>query len=68
MNFMSAKSPVTVELGNALYVITSGEADIVVGTESVADGSHIVLQAGECFGEMALLIASPRTAFVVART
>ncbi len=54
------------EPGDALYVIKAGEARIVIGT----DGDHlrIVLRAGECFGEMALLTHLPRTASVVAHT
>ncbi|MGH7332344.1 MAG: cyclic nucleotide-binding domain-containing protein, partial [Candidatus Rokuibacteriota bacterium] len=56
------------ERGDALYVIKAGEARIVVGNDDVADRSRIVLQAGECFGEMALLTDLPRTASVVAHT
>jgi CRP-like cAMP-binding protein/di/tricarboxylate transporter len=56
------------EPGDALYVIKSGEARIVVGSDSLADRSRIVLHAGECFGEMALLADLPRTASVVAHT
>jgi CRP-like cAMP-binding protein/di/tricarboxylate transporter len=56
------------EPGDALYVIKSGEVRIVVGSDPAADRSRIVLHAGECFGEMALLTDLPRTASVVAQT
>ncbi len=56
------------EPGDALYVIKSGEVRIVVGSATDDDRPRIVLGAGECFGEMALLTDLPRTASVVAHT
>jgi CRP-like cAMP-binding protein/di/tricarboxylate transporter len=54
--------------GDAFYVIKAGEAGVTVGSEAFDGGSHILLRAGECFGEMAPLGDTPRTASVVART
>ncbi len=48
--------------GNHLYVILEGEVDVLRGTEQVAR-----LGIKECFGEMALLDQSPRSASVRAR-
>lgn len=51
-----------------LYILVSGEADIVVDTP--AGGQRVVarLQPGTCFGEMGLLTGEPRRATVIART
>jgi hypothetical protein len=48
--------------GNHLYVILEGEVDVLYGAEVVAK-----LGVKECFGEMALLDSSPRSASVRAR-
>ena len=48
--------------GNHLYVILEGEVDVLRGAEPVAR-----LGIKECFGEMALLDQSPRSASVKAR-
>jgi CRP-like cAMP-binding protein/di/tricarboxylate transporter len=50
--------------GDSFYVIKSGEAGVTVGAETF----DALLRPGECFGEMALLGDTPRTASVVART
>jgi len=52
------------ELGDCLYIVVSGEVDIIRRQE---DGTDVVLArlgAGEYFGEMALLHARERTATV----
>jgi CRP-like cAMP-binding protein len=49
--------------GDLFYVIEDGEADVI------GDGRLIqTLRHGDCFGEIALLKDSPRTATVRART
>ncbi|HEX4755030.1 MAG TPA: MFS transporter [Candidatus Dormibacteraeota bacterium] len=51
------------DLGELFYVIDDGEADVI------GDGRLIrTLRPGDCFGEIALLRDSPRTATVRART
>ena len=51
------------EVGQAVYVIAAGTVEVVADGHSVAS-----LAAGDYFGEIALLEASPRTATVVARS
>jgi CRP-like cAMP-binding protein len=52
---------------DGFYVINSGRVGVVAGAP-VGDGSPLtVLGPGECFGEIALLTDSPRTATVVAQ-
>ncbi|TMB92612.1 MAG: MFS transporter [Chloroflexi bacterium] len=51
------------DAGDSFYVIKAGEADVV------GDGRLVrTLGAGDCFGEIALLRDTPRTASVRART
>ena len=51
------------DAGDRFYVIEEGEADVV------GDGDLIsVLTTGDCFGEIALLRNTPRTATIRART
>jgi CRP-like cAMP-binding protein len=47
--------------GDAFYVILEGRADV-----TVSGGSVRALEAGECFGELALLDGAPRAATVTA--
>ncbi len=49
--------------GAGLFVIADGEADVTIGGKKV---NH--LEAGDFFGEMALLDGGPRTATVTATT
>src|SRR5262245_61537942 len=56
------------EPAEAFYVVKSGEARVVVGAQALDEAGDLVLGPGECFGEMALLADSRRTASVVAET
>jgi CRP-like cAMP-binding protein len=51
------------EVAMACYVVVSGEADVMVGSEIVGR-----VGPGESVGEMGLIDARPRSAGVVART
>ncbi len=51
------------ELGRELFVIVSGEVDVVAGGEKVD-----VITEGGYFGEMAIIDSQPRSADVIART
>jgi CRP-like cAMP-binding protein len=54
--------------GDSFYVIKAGRVAVVTGV-AAGDGTPLtVLSAGECFGEVALLTDSPRTATVIAET
>jgi CRP-like cAMP-binding protein len=53
--------------GNGLYVVVSGQVDVVKGLGTEQAQSLAVLGPGEVFGEMALLGEWPRTASVVAQ-
>ena len=50
------------DVGERVYLVADGEADILKDGESVA-----VTRAGGYFGEIALLLSMPRTATVIAR-
>jgi branched-chain amino acid transport system substrate-binding protein len=54
--------------GDALYIILNGQAHVHRLDSRMAIPVEATLTAGECFGEMALLTGSPRTATVEART
>jgi small-conductance mechanosensitive channel len=51
-----------------LYIIASGEADVVLATERGAPTKVGELAAGQFFGEMALMTGAPRSASVYAKT
>lgn len=53
------------DISNSLHVIVSGKVNVFLSNE---DGKEIILNThgpGECFGEMALLDAGPRSASVI---
>jgi len=51
------------EIGDTAYIIKSGKVRIMKGDQQVA-----TLEIGDCFGEIALLCNSPRTATVICET
>jgi len=51
-----------------LYIITSGEGEVVRELPNGRSQSLALLHAGDVFGEMGLLTGEPRTATVVARS
>jgi small-conductance mechanosensitive channel len=53
--------------GNALYIIVSGQAILVVGDESGREQEVLSLKAGEFFGEMGLFSGEPSPVSVIAR-
>jgi CRP-like cAMP-binding protein len=53
--------------GDAWYVIFDGEADVYKTTSFLPSNRIAALSARSCFGEMAILDHSPRSASVVAR-
>jgi CRP-like cAMP-binding protein len=52
------------QTGNGLYMITTGKVEVVRGLGSANERQLAVLEAGEVFGEMALLDELPRSASV----
>jgi CRP-like cAMP-binding protein len=56
------------DAGDVLYFIVVGKADVIVHGESGRSSLVATLDAGEFFGEIALLDNVPRNASVVART
>ena len=56
------------EAGDALYLIVTGEAEVVARNPDGAEQSMGVLASGDFFGEISLLENRPRVASVVART
>eukprot|EP00928_Gymnodinium_smaydae_P069712 TRINITY_DN5336_c0_g6_i1.p1 TRINITY_DN5336_c0_g6~~TRINITY_DN5336_c0_g6_i1.p1 ORF type:complete len:785 (+),score=123.47 TRINITY_DN5336_c0_g6_i1:60-2414(+) len=56
------------EIGDELFVIKSGEAEVSVTTPQNKSKVVAVLQDGDHFGEVALLRDVPRTATIVAKT
>ncbi len=56
------------ELGETFYIIDSGQVDVLAPHPSGEDRVINTLSAGDFFGEIALLRATPRTATVVSRT
>ena len=50
------------ELTGQFFIIESGAFDVIIDAQSVRS-----LESGDCFGEIALLSGSPRTATVRAR-
>lgn len=67
---LPAGSPIFVEnmLGDALYVIEEGMVSIRMKDPSGSDREMVVLEPGSSFGEMALLVQSPRMVSAVAAT
>jgi hypothetical protein len=56
------------EIGDELYLIESGEAEVIIGTRSGRPVVVAKLGAGEYFGEISLITGGERTADVVAST
>ena len=54
--------------GDALYVVVSGELEVILELESGGRQTLARLGAGDCVGEMALLSQRARAATVIART
>lgn len=54
--------------GSSMYLLNSGECDVIISTEEKAEHVLTTLPAGSCFGEMSLLTGAPRTATVRANT
>jgi len=51
-----------------LYIVTEGEADVVLEVPGQLNRSLGTIQAGSFFGEMGLMTGAPRTATVTAKT
>lgn len=66
-----AKGAIITRQGRAadrLYIMTSGEAEVVLEAPGQDPRSLNVLRAGSFFGEMGLMTGAPRAATVIART
>jgi len=53
--------------GEAFYVVTEGEFEVVQHDEHQVESTLAVLPTGECFGEMSLITGEPASATVRAR-
>lgn len=56
------------EVGDSLYIIVSGEAEVVQEADDGTMTTLSYLSAGDFFGEMALVERKPRMAHVIARS
>lgn len=56
------------EIGDELYLIESGEAEVIIGTRTGRPVMVAKLGSGEYFGEISLITGGERTADVVAST
>lgn len=56
------------DAGDAWYVIFDGEADVYKSSEFLPNQHILSLGQRACFGEMAMIDHSPRSATVIART
>jgi anion transporter len=56
------------DVGDALYVVRAGLAEARAGAGGVGDASLAVFEAGDNFGEMAVLTDDPRSTTIVALT
>jgi hypothetical protein len=54
------------EVGDTFYIIESGELDVHIGDDLTRPVAR--LSSGECFGEIAIVLSTARTADVIART
>jgi voltage-gated potassium channel len=54
------------EPGDAMYLIASGQVEVLLDAKNGSDPQRIKLSDGDFFGEMALLSHAPRTATVTA--
>lgn len=54
--------------GLGMYIIDSGEAQVILMSKKNSNKQIATLSAGECFGELSLLDEAPRSASVIATT
>lgn len=56
------------EMGRFLWILTSGEAEVMVPTEDGSEECIAVLKPGDIFGEMSILTGEPTMASIVTKS